>query len=228
MPTTRIQRRRTKGWRLPARGICITRPGPYGNPFSIATVGLSLPEPQRRQFVVDAFRWWLMFDHDGIALAERAKRELRGKQLACFCPLTRSCHGDILCLAADGKLWKGWHLVPYTPEQLELPEYRRPPQPLIHVVRRRGGCCATLHSVPALMGVAGLGSDHPGERRLIPRRIDHGYSVLGIWPSEEAAVDAAKAMLVMREEPRLCDLRDIREARKERRRMERKLERSAV
>lgn len=29
----RIQRKRTKGWRMPDGAISVTRPGPYGNPF---------------------------------------------------------------------------------------------------------------------------------------------------------------------------------------------------
>jgi hypothetical protein len=38
----RIQRKRTKGWRLPPNTICVCRPGKFGNPFRIGgwfTVG---------------------------------------------------------------------------------------------------------------------------------------------------------------------------------------------
>lgn len=35
----RIQRRRTKGWRMPPNTICITRPGPWGNPFVVGRDG---------------------------------------------------------------------------------------------------------------------------------------------------------------------------------------------
>jgi len=29
----RIQRRRTKGWKMPENTVCVTRPGMFGNPF---------------------------------------------------------------------------------------------------------------------------------------------------------------------------------------------------
>lgn len=33
----RIQRKRTKGWRMPEGAISVCRPGPYGNPFVVTT-----------------------------------------------------------------------------------------------------------------------------------------------------------------------------------------------
>lgn len=35
----RIQRRRTKGWRMPEGAICVSRPSPWGNPFVIGQHG---------------------------------------------------------------------------------------------------------------------------------------------------------------------------------------------
>lgn len=43
------------------------------------------------------------------------------------------------------------------------------------------------------------------------------FGVLGRWPTREAAIDAAKCVLNTKESGRLCDLRDIEEARKLRR-----------
>lgn len=31
----RIQRKRTKGWRMPPGAVYVGRPGPFGNPFTI-------------------------------------------------------------------------------------------------------------------------------------------------------------------------------------------------
>ena len=31
----RIRRYRTRGWRLPVGAKCVTRPGPFGNPFKV-------------------------------------------------------------------------------------------------------------------------------------------------------------------------------------------------
>ncbi len=40
--------------------------------------------------------------HDHPELVERARHELRGKRLACWCsPL--ACHGDVLVAVADGE-----------------------------------------------------------------------------------------------------------------------------
>jgi Domain of unknown function (DUF4326) len=36
---SRIQRKRTRGWRMPANTICVTRPGKWGNPFEIGRDG---------------------------------------------------------------------------------------------------------------------------------------------------------------------------------------------
>jgi hypothetical protein len=33
---SRGQRSRAKGWRMPANGVCCSRPGRYGNPFPLA------------------------------------------------------------------------------------------------------------------------------------------------------------------------------------------------
>jgi Domain of unknown function (DUF4326) len=99
--TTRIQRSRRKGSRLPEGAVCITRPGPYGNPFRPSLFS-EHPDPKRA--AVMAFRHWLRFDPDGKKLSERARQELKGKTLACWCKPTDVCHGDALIDAAEGRL----------------------------------------------------------------------------------------------------------------------------
>jgi hypothetical protein len=37
----RIQRKRTKGWKMPENTIDCTRPGPWGNPFATSKNGYS-------------------------------------------------------------------------------------------------------------------------------------------------------------------------------------------
>jgi hypothetical protein len=44
---------------------------------------------------------WLEHDREGQAVAERARRDLRGKRLACWCS-PRPCHGDVLAGLANG------------------------------------------------------------------------------------------------------------------------------
>ena len=65
--------------------IYIGRPSVWGNPFTIGKDGT-------RSQVINKYRAWLDTKPE---LKERAKSELRGKVLACWCkPL--ACHGDIL------------------------------------------------------------------------------------------------------------------------------------
>ena len=96
MPT-RIQRKRTRGWRLPPGAICVTRPGKYGNPFRIT------PDRPAKDAVI-AFAVWL----DTMDAAEREAylAPLRGHDLACWCRLSAPgkvvwCHGDILIEQAN-------------------------------------------------------------------------------------------------------------------------------
>ena len=90
----RIQRKRTKGWKMPPNTRCVTRPGPFGNPFATA----------------HEFRAAMMFCHDHRCVpwwmdAEKGQRvlwmlehlhELAGLNLACFCGLDADCHADVL------------------------------------------------------------------------------------------------------------------------------------
>jgi hypothetical protein len=102
----RIQRKRTKGWRMPEGAVYVGRPTKWGNPISIADAGS--PEA-----AVDHYRYFCGMDpdaplHFGNELRERAKRELRGKDLACWCPLDRPCHADVLIELANLPLPEGY------------------------------------------------------------------------------------------------------------------------
>ena len=98
----RIQLRRTKGWRKPEGAIVVARPSKWGNPFRVgATIttgfaGVSV--------VVDAdlavrqYRRWLTGTHPAVdaAVVRNSLDELRGHDLACWCPLDQPCHADVL------------------------------------------------------------------------------------------------------------------------------------
>lgn len=107
----RIQQRRTKGWRLPAGAISVSRPGRWGNPFRwnywVEEAGWS-PE-KARAFVVNQFRACLS-GRDAPENPDYEERinwmrahlaDLRGKNLACFCPLDKPCHADVLLELAN-------------------------------------------------------------------------------------------------------------------------------
>jgi len=90
----RIQLRRTRGWRKPDNTVVVTRPGKWGNPFKIAA-------KQPAEVCVEKYERWLHSDPTGIALAAEARRELKGKNLACWCALGDPCHAEILLKVAN-------------------------------------------------------------------------------------------------------------------------------
>lgn len=93
----RIQRKRTKGWRLPDNTVIVDRTSIFGNPFVVGESGV--PD---RETAVARYRQWLI---EGRAI-ERHRilanlHQLRGKNLACWCPLDQACHGDVLLEMAN-------------------------------------------------------------------------------------------------------------------------------
>lgn len=64
--------------------VYVGRPGPWGNPFVIGKDGT-------RDEVIEKFREY----GERVGLRARARAELRGKTLGCWCSPER-CHGDVL------------------------------------------------------------------------------------------------------------------------------------
>jgi len=88
----RYQRSRRKGGRLPADVVVVTRPTKWGNPHPLS---LGRDEAVRR-YRDDLFAGRLAVGVDDV------KAELRGRDLACYCPLTEACHADVLLAVANG------------------------------------------------------------------------------------------------------------------------------
>lgn len=93
MTPKRIQRKRTKGWRMPDDAVYVGRPTVWGNPFRDA----------------EWYRAWLTGKrfHAGIpmpfaALPPKPDLEpLRGHDIVCWCPLDQPCHADVLLELAN-------------------------------------------------------------------------------------------------------------------------------
>lgn len=68
--------------------------GRYGNPFPMRE-----DTQAERRAVTDLFRIWLMKKPAMIGILQA---ELRGKDLACWCPLDQPCHADVLLEIANG------------------------------------------------------------------------------------------------------------------------------
>ena len=70
--------------------VYIGRPSVWGNPFAMKS------EADRAKVIAD-YEAWLQTKPELIA---KAKRELKGKVLACYCA-PKPCHGDILARIAN-------------------------------------------------------------------------------------------------------------------------------
>ena len=92
----RIQRKRTKGWRLPKKAMCVTRPGPFGNPFETSEDFENVLRAivQTTHGSVEIGCGIADFGHM-MNIAENLKN-LRGKDLACWCKPGKPCHADVL------------------------------------------------------------------------------------------------------------------------------------
>ena len=93
MKPARIQRRRTKGWRMPPGAVFVGRPSKWGNPYKVGTPAAPTPEA-----AVALFRDYLARRTD---LSDAARDELTGKVLVCWCSPGQPCHADVLLEAAN-------------------------------------------------------------------------------------------------------------------------------
>ena len=103
MTPKRIQRKRTRGWKMPPNTVYVGRPTKWGNMYKIGN-----PYPYIHDIKMDAEDAVQLFEllWRGIAV-ERGYNpdewlsELRGKDLACWCSLDQPCHADVLLRLAN-------------------------------------------------------------------------------------------------------------------------------
>lgn len=98
----RIQRKRTKGWKLPPNTVCVTRPGRWGNPFYPGSRHMDSATPTREE-CVERFRRHLAFMAQALPVKLAGLLEpLRGKDLACWCAVdNQPCHADVWLALAN-------------------------------------------------------------------------------------------------------------------------------
>lgn len=96
----RIQRKRTKGYRMPENTVSVTRPGKWGNPFPVSEYGREMSIKMFRRAIMDPGtlprQLSVRFQH----MRDRIK-DLQGKNLACFCNEGDPCHADVLLELAN-------------------------------------------------------------------------------------------------------------------------------
>lgn len=96
MSPQRIQRRRTKGWRMPKGAVYVGRPTKWGNPESIGTPHPLTGEPMDAEEVT-----WRYRQYSSPMSVYDIRAELQGRDLVCWCPLDRPCHADVLLELAN-------------------------------------------------------------------------------------------------------------------------------
>jgi hypothetical protein len=87
----RIQRKRSRGWKMPPNTIYVGRPTKWGNPFPVGngvTAATAVAYYRSSQCL-----------HALIISFDLLK--LRGKNLACWCALDQPCHADVLLELAN-------------------------------------------------------------------------------------------------------------------------------
>ena len=91
----RIQLKRTKGWKLPENTVVVSRPSKWGNPYKVGKKG---PDGKIIENNQDAV---FFYYSNVISRKEEIKRELKEKNLACWCSLLDDCHASILLEIAN-------------------------------------------------------------------------------------------------------------------------------
>jgi|SRR6185437_10522 len=105
----RIQRKRTKGWKMPEGAVYVGRPTKWGNPVKMSRLlcresakkiyehlvwpsedAETLLNNREKFFLCVARREWKAVTWEEI------QNELSGKDLVCWCPLDQPCHADVL------------------------------------------------------------------------------------------------------------------------------------
>lgn len=107
----RIQRRRTKGWRMPENTVYVGRGSKWGNPWREGSTGWTIKpgglidrephDPLTREQAVESYRNSVEWYANETEYAEYIRATLRGKNLACWCPLDQPCHADVLLEIAN-------------------------------------------------------------------------------------------------------------------------------
>lgn len=107
---SRIRLSRAKGYRMPSGAMKVDRSTRWGNPFNATQTyeafpmwGLPIPLVKLRaapslERCLDMYAAWLLAR---LSANPEFLEPLRGKTLACWCPLDKPCHAEILLRLAN-------------------------------------------------------------------------------------------------------------------------------
>lgn len=123
MSPQRIQRKRTRGWRMPEGAIYVGRPSKWGNIFKLGDHYMwmrysELPFPVSTsrdpgeydhgitvvtcESAAQAVEWFSAYMRQYPTLRFEARVDLVDSDLCCWCPLDQPCHADVLLEIANG------------------------------------------------------------------------------------------------------------------------------
>jgi hypothetical protein len=100
----RVKLSRAKGWRMPPNTIKVDRSTRWGNPFVVGVDGTRERCVQLFEYLLGGYLCVSRGDpkaqDDYRNMVARDRHLLKGKNLACWCPLDKPCHADVLLRAA--------------------------------------------------------------------------------------------------------------------------------
>lgn len=79
---------------MPSNTVYIGRPSKWGNEFILGTDGITRTE------ITEKFRRFQYLSASPVGRSW-VKQALKGKDLACWCPLDQPCHADVLLESAN-------------------------------------------------------------------------------------------------------------------------------
>lgn len=95
----RIQRKRTKGWKMPEGAVYVGRPTMWGNRWKIGMrsnwLGKNVETNAEAAEVYRHLMWQQPHHHAWV------RENLRGKDLVCWCKVGEPCHADYLLEIAN-------------------------------------------------------------------------------------------------------------------------------
>ncbi len=97
----RIQRKRSRGWRMPEGAVYVGRPTKYGNRY---VIGEPYPFVNDHNCTAEDVVWLFEVELKGMeamGTLEEFIKPLRGKDLACWCKDGSPCHADVLLKYAN-------------------------------------------------------------------------------------------------------------------------------
>lgn len=111
MKPCRIQLSRRKGWTMPPNTVKVDRSTEWGNPYRVQRDGLGhweIEDTSGDSIVTALFRTRAEAVEASLTMFRALVAEeeidlalLRGKNLACWCGLDKSCHADVLLELAN-------------------------------------------------------------------------------------------------------------------------------